>query len=143
MNGQLTRHRFRNFLPENWGEFDAVVEQLLGPAASRRVQAFLVPASVWEDGNSYHVELDVPGVVRDHVSVTYEKGTLSVTTERLASEEQRTGLVDERRYGKVTRTVALPESIDPESIAATLTDGVLRVTGQKKPEAQPKRIEIR
>jgi HSP20 family protein len=50
--------------------------------------------------------------------------------------------VDERRYGKVTRTVTLPESIDPESIAGKLTDGVLHVTVAKRPEAQPKRIEI-
>ena len=43
----------------------------------------------------------------------------------------------------MTRTVTLPESIDPDSIAAELTDGVLHVMVTKKPEAQPKRIEIR
>ena len=37
----------------------------------------------------------------------------------------------------------LPESIDVDSIAAELTNGVLHVTVAKKPEAQPKRIEIR
>jgi HSP20 family protein len=40
-------------------------------------------------------------------------------------------------------TVTLPESIDPDSIAAELTNGVLHVTVSKKPEAQPKRIEIK
>ena len=39
--------------------------------------------------------------------------------------------------------MTLPESIDPESIAAELTNGVLHVTVSKKPEAQPKRIEIK
>lgn len=98
---------------------------------------------MWEDAGAYHVELDVPGVTRENVDVTFEKGTLRITTERIAPEEQRSGLVDERRYGKVTRTVTLPESIDPESIAAELTSGVLHVTVNKKPEAQPKRIEIK
>ena len=143
MTNALSRNRLREMLPGNWGDIDALVEQFFGPGGSRGVQAFYVPASVWDDEGCYHVELDVPGVVRDHVELTYEKGTLRITTERPAPEESRTGLVDERRYGKVTRTVTLPESIDPESIAAELTNGVLQVTVSKKPEAQPKRIEIK
>jgi HSP20 family protein len=138
-----SRNRLRELIPGNWGgEFDALVDQFFGNGG-RGVQAFYVPASVWEDQGSYHVELDVPGVTRDHVELTYEKGTLRITTERPAPEENRTGLVDERRYGKVTRTVTLPESIDPDSITAELTNGVLHVTVTKKPEAQPKRIEIK
>lgn len=143
MANALSRNRLRELIPSTWGgDFDALMEQFFG-TAGRGVQAFYVPASVWEDQGSYHVELDVPGVTRENVELTYEKGTLRITTERPAPEEQRTGLVDERRYGKVTRTVTLPESIDPESIAAELTNGVLHVTVSKKPEAQPKRIEIK
>jgi HSP20 family protein len=139
----MSRNRLRDFIPGNWGgDLDALVEQVFG-AGGRGVQAFYVPASVWEEEGAYHVELDVPGVTRDHVELTYEKGTLRITTERPAPEEKRTGLVDERRYGKVTRTVTLPESIDAETIVAELTNGVLHVTVSKKPEAQPKRIEIK
>jgi HSP20 family protein len=134
----------RDLVPGAWsGQFDSLVDQFFGPGSTRGIQAFYVPASVWEDNDSYHVEMDVPGVTRDNVDVTFEKGTLRITTERPAPEEQRVGLVDERRYGKVTRTVSLPESIDLDSIAASLTDGVLHVTVAKKPEAQPKRIEIK
>jgi HSP20 family protein len=138
----LSRNRLRELLPGNWsGDLDSLVNQFFGPGPG--IQAFYVPASVWEDEGSYHVELDVPGVSRESVDLTYEKGTLRITTERTAPEETRKGLVDERRYGKVTRTVTLPESIDPESITAGLTNGVLHVTVSKKPEAQPKRIEVR
>ena len=137
----LTKNRLRDFIPA-WSDIDTVVEQVFGPGAARGIQAFFVPASVWEEGSAYHVELDVPGVDRQDVELTYEKGTLRITTERRAPEEKRAGLVDERRYGKVTRTVTLPESIDPESISASLANGVLHVTVSKKPEAQPKRIEI-
>ena len=143
MAQSMTSNRLRELAPGAWsGQFDNLVDQFFGPGA-RGIQAYFVPASVWEDGNSYHVELDVPGVARESVELTYEKGTLRITTERTAPEEQRNGLVDERRYGKVTRTVTLPESIDPESISAELNNGVLHVTVNKKPEAQPKRIEIK
>jgi HSP20 family protein len=134
----------RELMPGAWsGQFDNLVDQFFGPATARGIQAYYVPASVWEDNDSYHVEMDVPGVTRESVDLTYEKGTLRITTERTAPDEQRSGLVDERRYGKVTRTVTLPESIDPDSISAELTNGVLHVVVSKKPEAQPKRIEIK
>jgi HSP20 family protein len=143
MASALSRNRLRELIPGGWaGDFDALVDQFFG-AGGRGIQAYYVPASVWEEENSYHVELDVPGVTREHVELTYEKGTLRITTERPAPEEKRAGLVDERRYGKVTRTVTLPESIEPESIVAELTNGVLHVKVSKKPEAQPKRIEIK
>lgn len=143
MANALATNRLRELFPSTWPDFDSMMEQFFGPQAVRGIQAYYVPASVWEDESSYHVEMDVPGVTRENVDLTYEKGTLRITTERRAPEDRRTGLVDERRYGKVTRTVTLPESIDPESITAELINGVLHVTVAKKPEAQPKRIEIK
>ncbi|MCC6491887.1 MAG: Hsp20/alpha crystallin family protein [Pirellulales bacterium] len=143
MANTLVTNRLRPFVPGPWSDVDSLMEQFFGPQASGGIQAFCVPASVWEDQASYHVEMDVPGVTREGVDITYEKGTLRITTERQGPEEQRNGLVDERRYGKVTRTVTLPESIDPESISAELNNGVLHVKVAKKPEAQPKRIEIK
>jgi HSP20 family protein len=144
MTNALSSNRLRELVPGTWsGQFDNLFDQFFGPGSTRNIQAFYVPASVWEDNDSYHVELDVPGVSRENVDVTFEKGTLRITTERAAPQEQRAGLVDERRYGKVTRSVTLPESIDPDSISAELTNGVLHVTVARKPEAQPKRIEIK
>ena len=143
MTNALASNRLRELMPGHWSDqLDQVVDQFFNPAAARGIQAYYVPACVWEDSNSYHVEMDVPGVSRDNVDLTFEKGTLRITTERSAPQELRSALVDERRYGKVTRTVALPESIEPESIAGKLADGVLHVTVTKRPEAQPKRIEI-
>jgi HSP20 family protein len=144
MANALTSNRLRDLMPGPWsGQFESLFDPFLGAGPARGIQAYYVPASVWEDNDSYHVEMDVPGVSRENVDVTFEKGTLRITTQRPAPEEQRVGLVDERRYGTVTRTVTLPESIDFDTIAAELNNGVLHVTVAKKPEAQPKRIEIK
>jgi HSP20 family protein len=143
MNNALASNRMREFTPGNWSDqLEHVVNQFFGPSGGRGIQAYYVPACVWEDTHSYHVEMDLPGVKRENVDLTFEKGTLRITSERSAPEELSSAFVDERRYGKVTRTVTLPESIDPESITGKLTDGVLHVTVAKRPEAQPKRIEI-
>jgi HSP20 family protein len=143
MNNATASNRLREFAPGNWSDqLEHVVNQFFGPAGGRGIQAYYVPACVWEDSDSYHVEMDLPGVKREDVDLTFEKGTLRIASERSAPQEASSALVDERRYGKVTRTVTLPESIDPDSIAGKLTDGVLHVTIAKKPEAQPKRIQI-
>jgi HSP20 family protein len=143
MSNTISKNRVRDLLPTHWGDLEGVVEQFFGPAGVRGSSPYFVPASLWEEGEAYHVELDVPGVARENIELKFENGALSISVERAAADESRKGLVDERRYGKTTRTVALPESIDPETIAAQLTDGVLHVTMSKKPEAQSKRIGIR
>ena len=67
---------------------------------------------------------------------------LEIAAERVAPEEQRNSLHEERTYGKVSRSLSLSESVDPDSIAAELDMGVLHVTVAKVPEVQPKRIDI-
>ncbi len=98
--------------------------------------------SFWEEEGTYHIEMDVPGVAREDVELTYNQGELRISAERKAPERAN-GLPDNRRYGKVVSTLSLPETIEPETIDATLDRGVLHVTVAKKPEAQPKRIEVK
>jgi HSP20 family protein len=111
--------------------------------ALRTRPAWHAPASVWEENDRFHVELDLPGVKQENLELTFEKGALSITAERIAPEAERTNWHDERGYGKVTRIVSLPDSADTENINAALESGVLHVTVPKKPEAQPKRIEVK
>ncbi|QEG33548.1 Hsp20/alpha crystallin family protein [Bythopirellula goksoeyrii] len=136
------KNRLREFLPSNLSEFDSFLNQVLGPNGLRAGQT---PAGLWEDDGSYHIELDVPGVTRENVEITLDKGTLSISAERKheESEATRKGWREERFYGKVTRAFSLPDTIDSESVSAELTDGVLRVTIAKSPAAQPKKIDVK
>src|SRR5690554_6668173 len=79
MANALATNRLRELFPSTWPDFDSMMEQFFGPQAVRGIQAYYVPASVWEDESSYHVEMDVPGVTRENVDLTYEKGTLRIT----------------------------------------------------------------
>lgn len=142
MTNSMTKNRVREFQPNAWGDFDALLGQVFGPTTARARQAVYAPASLWEDETSFHLELELPGIAREDISLTFEKDVLEITAERKAPEQERKGLHDERLYGKLTRTLRLPESVDPDSINAELADGVLRVTIAKRPETQPKRIEV-
>ena len=142
MSKSMTKNRLREFVPASWGDFDSLLNQVFAPKSLAGLRAPYAPASVWEEEGAYHVEVDVPGIARDDIELTYEKGLLSISAERKQPEETRTGWHEERAYGKVTRTLTLPESVDPETIQANVTDGVLHITVAKTPEAQPKRIDV-
>jgi HSP20 family protein len=106
--------------------------------------AWLAPLTLWEDGERFFVEVELPGVHAADVDASIENGTLRIVAERRAAEgEGRKYWHEERRYGSVVRTVALPETVDAESIEADLHDGVLSLTLAKRPEAKPKRIEVK
>jgi HSP20 family protein len=141
-NGLSTKNRLREFLPTNFVEFDSLLNQMFGPSGLRVGHT---PAGIWEDENAYHVELDVPGIQRENVDVTLDKGTLTITVERKHEEtdNSRKGWREERYYGKVTRSFTMPDTIDADSISAEMNNGVLHVSVTKSPAAQPRKIEIK
>ncbi len=137
------RNRLNQYFPANFNEFDALLGQFLGPVTRRSGRGYFAPTSVWEEDAAYHVELDVPGVAREDVELTFDKGKLTISVERKAPEEKANHWHEERGYGKAIREVALSKLVDPATISAELTNGVLHVSVGKSPEAQPKRIEVK
>ena len=104
-----------------------------------------VPAlDVWETDDSIVYAFDLPGIPEDKVTVEFEDGVLSVTAERERDHEvKHDGYYRyERRAGSFARTIALPQGVSDEDIAASFADGVLEVRVRKPEESKPRRIEI-
>ena len=131
---------------ELWPVFDrgmqALVDTVLGtPSAvtdGGRVDA-------WEDDGQVVIEAEMPGLSESDVNVTVEKGVLTIEAQRKDSRgrEGRHYHMAERHYGPVTRRFRLGETVDAETIAASLVNGVLTVTLGKKAKPQPNRIEVK
>jgi HSP20 family protein len=136
----LRKNRVGQLIPGTLPEFDNLFNHFF---RAEQVGLWQAPASIWEAEETLHVELDAPGVSKDDVALTFDKGTVQVTLERKAPEGERKYWHNERGYGKVTRSVSLPDTVDPNSIAAELTNGVLHVTITKRPESQPRKIEVK
>lgn len=139
-------NRLNQVLPGPLTDVDALLGHFFGTPTRNTMAAkasWSTPASLWEADERLHVALDVPGVAADALEVTVENGQLSITVERTAGETEPTYLYNERRFGKVTRSLDLPDSVDPDSVEAELKNGVLSVSVAKRPETQPKRIEVR
>lgn len=102
----------------------------------------LAPMSLWEDDSSIYVELDVPGMTIEDLDVTLEKGTLRISGKRQKFECQRGAAYEERNFGQFERRLAMGDSVDPNSIDASLQHGVLRIKFSKRPDQQRQKIAI-
>lgn len=144
---RMTHSRLGNVLPKPFAALDREMNQFFGDlfarSGERPAPTWPAPASLWEDKDHYFIEVEMPGVKLENIELTVEKGVLHVVAERKAPEEERTYWHQERAYGRIERAVTLPELADADSIDAELKEGVLTISIAKRPEAQPKRINVR
>ena len=123
-------------------EFNRLFDSLWeGPVSSRR----WVPAmDLVETEDHYLLKADLPGVKQEDVAIEWGDGTLTISGERSANYERKEkGFFRlERSFGKFSRSLSLPDGIDPEKIEASFHDGVLTVVIPKPEERKPRRIEV-
>jgi HSP20 family protein len=118
-------------------EFDRDFNQNAGAVARP-----FAPLALFEDDGHVYIRVDLPGLNREDLDLTVENDKLWIRGERKPSGHEGTCSYDERAYGRFERVVRLSDTVETGSIEASLEDGVLHITLGKKPEAQPRRIEI-
>jgi HSP20 family protein len=98
-----------------------------------------------EDKDNYFVMLDLPGVAKDDVKVSYADGQLSVSGERKQEKESKDSKFHrvERVYGRYYRSFSLPQTVKEGKIEAEFKDGQLTITVPKAEEVKPKELEIK
>ena len=99
-----------------------------------------VKCDVFEKDSKVFVEMEAPGYTKDDISLSIDKGELSVTFEKEdEKEEHKKYLHRERKsYSKVTRTFYLGD-INEEEIDASFKNGILVVSAPKKKEIETKK----
>ena len=83
-----------------------------------------------------------PGLAEDDVKIEVEDDVLTVSGERKAEHEQRGEGYHrlERAYGSFSRSLTLPEGVDPEAVQASFDRGVLEVRIPKPEQRKPRRV---
>ncbi|KAJ7686675.1 HSP20-like chaperone [Mycena rosella] len=95
--------------------------------------------------NTVTATFELPGIKKEDVSIETHSGRLRVSAEcKMSEEHEKDGYaIRERRYGKYSRTLQLPQGVKEEEIKANMDNGVLTVTFPKTtPELTPKKITI-
>lgn len=108
--------------------------------------------SVWapavdiaEHEDAYRVNVELPGVEKNDVSITLESNILTIrgTKKQEKEEKGREYHRVERSYGSFHRSFTLPTSVKADKIDAVFKDGILSVSLPKAEEAKPKQIEVK
>ena len=99
-------------------------------------------ADLSETDDAYLVEVELPGVKRDDVTIEWSESHLTIQGE--VKEKEREGLLRHRtrRVGRFAYRVTLPRHVDADKIEANLDEGVLTVRVPKSETNKPRRITI-
>ncbi|HPF11660.1 MAG TPA: Hsp20/alpha crystallin family protein [Flavobacteriaceae bacterium] len=121
---------FDEFFPEN--RLDAI-----------NYERFSIPAvNISENFANFVVELAVPGLNKENITVEVEKDILKVSScvsnegETIENQDGTKFTRKEFNYTAFERSFTLPETVSKDSIKANYENGVLRIELPKVEEAQ-------
>ncbi len=122
---------------DNWLDdpfFDELSRRFFTPFTDARATATPVGAlrtDIQEQDDRYVATVDVPGVNKDDIHLSYRDNVLTVNVNRQAEQSQRDDhgqtLMHERSAESMTRDFELPH-VDAAKIKAAYRDGVLTIT---------------
>ena len=92
----------------------------------------------------FEIELAVPGMKKSDFEIEVEDGLLSISSSLEEEQVTEKGKFTRREfsYNSFKRTFTIPDSVNPSSIEAQYSDGVLQLRLPKRKEAlpQPKKL---
>lgn len=97
-----------------------------------------------ETDDAFVLRADLPGVSEKDIKLELEDNVLTVSGERKSEQEERKeGYYRvERAFGSFSRSLTLPEGIDPEAVQAGFAQGVLEVRIPKPEQRKARKVAI-
>lgn len=102
------------------------------------------PVNVFEDADAYRIQMLLPGVKPEEISVTAQPGGLLTIASELMPTIPENARPVWAEWGKRSfrRDVQLPLAFDPDQAQVEYVNGVLHITLPKAPESKPKQLKI-
>ncbi len=123
-----------------WSGLEQQIEQLFSTAVTDFGGAVLArtqfAVDLYEDADNAYVRAELPGVKREDIQVETADGVLSITASRQpVAGETEAGF-------SFSRSVTLPQEVQPDQVTAAYENGVLTVTLPKRQESKPKKVSV-
>jgi len=120
-------------------------DRLLSDLADGEGREWTPAIDVVRDNGHLVVRANVPGIKPDEIEIKVEDNVLTISGEHEETKEEtdKPFVRRERRYGAFSRSMPLPEGVDPKKIDAKTDDGVLEVTIPLPKEAAHEPVTIK
>jgi HSP20 family protein len=120
-------------------DLERFTQQFLGAVA----RPATMPMDAYRRGDTFCVELDLPGIKPESVDLTVEQNVLTIRAERTGHQPEGVEMiVAERPSGTFTRQLFLGETLDADNISADYSAGVLTLSIPVHEAAKPRKVQI-
>ena len=115
-----------------------------GASGGGTLRRWIPAMDLLETQEEFVLRADLPGLSDGDVNIELEDNVLTVSGERKSEhEERKEGYYRvERASGSFSRSLTLPEGVDPQRIKASFDRGVLEVRIPKPEERKPRKVAI-
>jgi HSP20 family protein len=109
----------------------------------------MAPYELIDRGDKFELQLEVPGIEKENVSVKATKFSVEVSGKHSEKGEEKGKryVYSERLFRSFYRNVPLPEEIIPSKVSAKVENGILRLDLPKKSptesESEETRVEVK
>jgi len=122
-------------------ELDRFTQHALAPSGTL-ARPSAMPMDAWRDGDTFHVEFDLPGVDPASIDLDVERNVVTVKAERPTRASDADLIAAERPRGVFSRQLVLGDNLDTENIDASYDAGVLTLRIPVAERAKPRKIAI-
>ncbi len=135
-----TAYGFDRPIPTRMGFFDSWPEEVHSSRFELRSPAL----NFREAKDSYVVEVELPGMKKEDISVTIKAGVLTVSGERKTDKTESSDVyrIRESAYGSFSRSISLPDDADANKVSAEFDNGILTITIGRNAKLMPQEIKI-
>jgi len=98
-----------------------------------------------DTGKEYRITAEMPGVNKKDVDVSITENNISICgqTNTEIDEESQGWIRRERSYSTLCRNMVFPQEVNPNKADATLKDGILEITIEKKTPTKGRNIKVK
>mgnify|MGYP005712809761 FL=1 len=90
-----------------------------------------------ENEKEYYLTMDVPGMSKNDIEVTFDNNRLKISGQRKSDE------YNSYEYGKMERTFSVPNNVETDKISAKIDNGVLKVLLPKAKSSLGRKISVK
>jgi HSP20 family protein len=114
------------------------------PNGNTSIRRWIPAMDLVETDDDFVLRADLPGLSEGDVNIELEDSVLTVSGERKSEHEDRKeGYYRvERASGSFSRSLTLPEGVNPDAIKASFEKGVLEIRIPKPEERKPRKVAI-